>query len=297
MSNKREKIDTFDEDKNKLELAVIRPGHKIMQDANMQYNMKVSTLIRQGSGDGERLLLRSELEDHMIKTGLWSNDDAVKMERLGIRIRAIELMIQKGGIKLSNAKNLAIEMSQLRIKMMELYNKKQQLDSATVECVAEAYKYGFLMTKCVVYAKDGKPFFLDYDDYMERGDSVAAIDTSRCLAKMVYGTEGNINKTLFENRWLIENKFMNESGRFINEDGHFVDQQGKLVNKKGAYVSDKGDLVDKNGIFVNKDGTFVVEDPKPFLDDSGNPIVDKTKKKVSSKKKKTKGSKKVAEIS
>lgn len=290
MSNKREIVDTFDQDKNKLKLAVIRPGNRITQDANMQYNMKVSSLIRQGSDGGERLLLRSELEEHMIRTGLWSKDDALKMEKIGIRLRAIELMLQKGGIKISNARNLAVEMSQLRMKSMSLYNKKQQLDSATVESVAENHKYGFLMTKCVVYADDGKPFFVDYDDYIDRGDTIAAIDTSRCLAKMVYGLDSNVNHSFFENRWLLEHKFMNESGRFTDQEGNFVDQNCKRVDKAGNFVNEKGMLVNKNGILVNKDGSFVVEDSKPFLDDNGDPIVEKAKnkKKTTNKKRKSK---------
>jgi len=287
MLSKREIVNTLDDHGNKIKLAVIRPGHKIMQEANMHYNLKVSSLIRQGAENKERLLLRSELDEYMEKTGLWSQADVSNMQQYGIRIRAIELALQKGGIKLSQARQLALEMSKLRQKMMNLYNKKQQLDSVTVESVADIYRYGFLMVKCVVWEEDGKPFFVDYDDYMDRGDSTAAIDTSKQLAKMVYGLDSDITESLYENKWLINHGFMDKSGRLTNQEGKFVDLEGKLIDENGNFIDQEGRRVDKNGILVNDDGSFVVEDPKPFLDDEGKPITtNKPKKSKSNKKKK-----------
>lgn len=283
---KREIVKTVDQDGKPLELAVIRPGHKITQECDKAYSLKVSELIRDGAQDGQRLLLRSEVEDHLVKNNIWTAKDALEMEKLGLRIRAIELVIRKGGIKLSEARNLAIEMGNLRNRIMELYGKRRQLDSATVESFAENYRFGIMMTKCVVYVDTGKSFFVDYDDYMERGDQVSAIDTAKVLADIVYGLDKNPKMNLFENKWLQEHSFVDDNGRYVDQDGNFVDQNGRRVDENGRYINENGDFVDINDVKLTKDGDFLVEDAKPFLDDDGKPIVSKPKTKP--KKRKTK---------
>lgn len=292
MNKQKHLIKTKDKNGNNIELEVLRPGHKIMQEANMAYNLKVSSLLRQANNGGERLLLRSEVEDHLIKSGVWSNKDAKDMESLGMRLRALELVIKQGGIKLSEARKLAVEMSQIRSKMMILYNKKQQLDSVTVESVAEQYKFGILMVKCVLSAKDGRPYFMGYDDYLEKSGDLAAIETAQCLSKMLYGLDDGINLNFFENQWLKEHNFIDDKGRLISKDGYFVDKDGKRIDKNGRFIDEHGNFVDRNGIQVDKNGNFIVEDQKPFLDDDGNPI-DNNIKKTKKLKSKSKSRKKV----
>ena len=288
MIKKREQIKTYDENGKALELDVIRPGHKVMQDANMKYNLKVSSLIRDASNGGERLLLRSEVEDHLIKSGLWTRNDALTIEKLGIRIRASEFLLQKGGIKLNEARQLAIEMSKMRSEMMILYSKKQQLDFATIESVAEQVKFGYLMVKCVVATSDGKKFFDNYNDYMDRGDHVAVVEAAKCLAKFVYGMEEDASMNLYENKWLKEHEFIDSAGRLVDSKGSFVDKEGRQTDQAGRYVNEQGDYVDKKGIRVDEEGNFLVDNPKPFLDDDGNPIGEKTKKVPKKKAKKKK---------
>lgn len=289
---KREIVKTVDRDGKPLELAVIRPGHKIAQECDMAYNLKISELIRSDTSNGQRLLLRSEVEDHLIKNGVWTHKDALTMEKLGLRIRALELMIKKGGIKLSEARKLAIEMGDLRNQILELYSKRQQLDSATVESFAENYKFGIMMTKCVVYADTGKPFFVNYDDYMEKGDQVAAMDTAKVLAGIVYGLEKNTKMSLFENKWLKEHHFIDDSGRYIDKDNSFVDQIGKKVDENGRYINEDGNYVDVNNVRLTPDGDFLIENVRPFLDDDGDPIILKTKTKTKPKMKKKRAKKK-----
>lgn len=287
MNKQKFLIETKDRDGNDIKLEVLRPGHKVMQEANMSYNLKVSSLIRQANNGGDRLLLRSEVEDHLIKSGLWGKKDAQEMENLGMRLRALELIIKQGGIKISEARKLAIEMSQIRSKMMILYNKKQQLDNVTIESVAESYKFGILMVKCVVRAEDGKPYFLGYDDYLDKSGDLAAIETAQCLSKMIYGLDDNINLNFFENQWLKEHNFIDKNGRLIKENS-FVDKDGRKIDAKGRFVDDSGNLTDKNGIRVDENGNFVIENPKPYLDDDGNPIQNNNDEPKINKKRKNK---------
>lgn len=289
----RKVIKTKDAAGKDLELVVIKPTNKIAQKANMAYQLKVSRLIRQGDEKGERLLLRSEVEDYLIKAGIWSQQDAQKMEQLGMEVRARELLLRKGGLKLSEARQLAIEMGDLRNKMLEIYQKRQQLDSATVETVAEEYRFAVLVVECTLESTTNKKYFKDYDDYIERGDEEAAIEAAQALANDLFNIDPNFRNNLYENKWLRDAGYMDKDGRYTSRDGVYVDKTGKTVDGDGRYIDAGGHYVDKYGRKVDEEGDFMVITSAPFIDDeTGKEIIVGKKKKVVVKKKAKKSKKK-----
>lgn len=301
MESKREVLETVDSVGKPLKLIVSTPNHKIAQEANMAYNLKMSSLIRQGVGvgGGERLLLRSEVEDYLLKAGIWTVEDSKKLQQLSIEIRVSELSIQRGGITLLEARTMAVEMGKKRAEIMALVGKRQQLDSATVESVAENYKFAILATKCIRYADDNHSFFADYDDFMNRGNEDGVVEACELLAEMVYGSARNVQAGLFENRWLKKAGFVNDEGRLVDKDGHLVDEDGRLVDEQGRFMDKDGNFIDLHGVRVTATGDFCCTNPKPFIDENGNEVevclqeFAKSKKKVTKKSsKKNKSSKK-----
>jgi len=252
---------------NDICLVVMYPNHKIIQDANLQYNYKMSSLIRQAMKTDERLLMRSELESHLNKLGIWTKDDALTMEKLGLEIRACELMLKKGGLKKSEGKQLAIKMSELRNNMIKLYNKRQQYDSLTVESVAENHRFNFLASKCILIDPTNEPYFKSLDDYIDKSSEPAAIGGATILAKMLYGLQDDIKSNLFEIQWLKKAGFVDDMGRYINSKGEFTDKDGRRINEENRYINENGDLIDKNGNLIDKNGDFYIIEPKPFIDD------------------------------
>lgn len=307
MDGKKEIVKTVDSGGKPIELVVCLPNHKVSQEVNMAYNLKVSSLIRQGAtSNGERLLLRSEVEDYLLKAGIWTVEDAKTLQRLSISIRASELAIQRGGIALSDAKSMAVDMGRKRQEIMALVGKRQQLDSATVESVAENYKFGIMVIKCVRYTEDNKMFFIDYDDFLRRGSEEAVVKVSEVLSSMVYGSTQNLQDSLFETRWLKEAGFINKAGRLVDKKGRLVDENGHLVDEEGRYINEDGKFIDSQGVRVTENGDFVCENPKPFTDADGNEVeinlyskkivkknIDKkaTKKKTPKKRKKVESTK------
>jgi len=272
MENIKECLVTKDIDGKDVEICVIYPKNKIIQEANLVYNLKMASLIRQGSGTNERLLLRAEAEDYLIKNGLWSNEDKIKMEELGLRVRACELMLRKGGLKLSEGRQLAIEMSELRNQMLQLYTKRQQLDSTTIESASENHRFNFLASKCILNKQTEKPYYKDFNDYLDKSSEFVAIEGAKKLAKMLYGLEENIKSTLFEIQWLKKAGFVDDMGRYIDKQGKLTDKDGRHINENGRYINEEGNLIDKSGNLVDTKGDFTVES-KPFIDDeTGNPV-------------------------
>lgn len=265
-------VETFNVDGKQIKLEVSKPNHKVLQKATMAYNLKVSTLIRSGAASGERLLLRAEVEDHLIKTGIWSATDSAKLQSLSISIRSAELMLQRGGIGIQEAKEIALEMGKNRLEIMSLVGKRQQLDSATIESAAENYKFAHIAICCVRYVDDRKLFFSGYDDYINRGGEDASIAACIALAEIVYGVAGDIQNDLFEARWLKQAGFTNDDGRFIDEKGHLVDENGRLVDEEGRFVNEDGALTDLHGVRIEANGDFCCIDPKPFIDKDGKEV-------------------------
>lgn len=275
MDSKRILVDTVDVDGKELQLAVMRPTNKINQEANMAYNLKMASLIRSGSQNpANRLLLRAELEEYLTKMGIWTLGDALDVEKLALEIRAQELMLKKGGIKLSEGRALAIQMAENRQLIMEKHAKRQAFDSATVESQAENFRFEFLLVKCFVSVDTGAPILKNHAEYVDRQDETALIDGAKALANMVYGLETNMHESMFEMKWLKDAGMIDDKGRYVRNDGTMTDRDGKLVNKEGRYIDKEGQMVDTFGRPVDDKGNLLVDVSKPFIDDeSGEEVV------------------------
>lgn len=265
-------VTTTDVDENKLELTIIQPGYKILQDAQMAYNVKMTLLIRQSASGGERLLSREQLERHLEDLGIWTTEDAQQFLRLQLELRESELKLQNGGIKISDAKAIALKMKAQRLALLVLYKRRSQFDSITMESIAENHKFKFLLTKCVIDSESKMPLFSSIDDYDNRQYEKASIDAATALAGKIYGYDEQTEANLVENKWLTKFKFADNNGRLINENGHLVDVDGRLINEDGRFVDDKGNFVDDKGRRIDDNGNFVINDTKPFLDENGNPV-------------------------
>jgi hypothetical protein len=253
MDSKRTIVDTFDTEDNPLKLAVLRPTNRIAQEANMAYNLKMADLIRKGSQPGaQRLLLRAELEEYLGKMGIWTIQDRLEVESLVLEIRAHELMLKKGGLKLSEGKALALDMAEKRRLIMEKHAKRQQFDSATVESQAENFRFEFLMVKCTVFADTGKQFFTNHTDYIDH------------------------------------RRYISRAGKLTDRDGRLVDQQGRYINGDGQMVDTFGRPVDEHGnLLVDVSEPFIDDETgeKVVIGNIGVKIQGNNKTKTKAKKK------------
>lgn len=268
MENEKNRItvETADEDGKKLELAIKPLGHKILQDAQMAYNVKLTSLIRQSVSGGNRLLSRQQLDQHLSELGIWTERDAKQFLQLQLELRSLELEIQKGGIKVSELRKIGLRIKVKRAMLLALYNQRSQFDAITMESMADNQKFKFLMVKCIVFNGGDTPFLIDIDDYDTRQGEQAVVDAATALAGHLYGYDQGQEADLIENRLLRQFDFVDDTGRLINDDGKLVDVAGRLIDENGRFVNGKGEFVDDQNRLVDKDGDFVVK-TKPFIDD------------------------------
>jgi hypothetical protein len=249
------------------EYAVIKPTLAMLNEASKVYNRTFSSAINSGA------IIRERLDDVLREQGLWSDEKDRKYQTLRREILDAELKIKKGGIRLLEGKQLALDIKAKRSEMVDMLMSRNNLDSNTAEGQADNMRFNYLVSACLVYKKTNKPYFKNLEDYLNKAVEPLSVEAARQLYNLLYRTSDNMENDLTENRFLKRFNFVDDKLRLINEDGRLVDENGRLIDENGRFIDEDGDFVDVDGNPVTEDGEYLV-DEMPFLDEDGEPIVD-----------------------
>lgn len=255
------------------EFLVSIPNLEQQREGQKEYNRAWTDAVKSGA------LLRSKLEDFMKEQNLWDEKKQIEVTELGRKINQKEQVLARGGIKLSEAKQTALELKKLRAELRNLISKRMELDVHTAEGQADNARFNYWVSTCLVYNDTKKPVFSSLDDYLINSSEEYAVTGASKLAELLYSLNANFEDTLEENQFLKEFNFVDDQGRLINEDGHLIDIDGKLIDEEGYYVDKEGNRVDVDGNPIDDDGNYKFE-RQPFLDDEGNPVVKETKEQT-----------------
>lgn len=255
------------------ELIVRSPNLTDYRAAQKVYNSTYKEAVESGA------FLRVKLDDFAKKQGIWNEEKQAEYSSIVNEVVELEKRIDAGGIKLSEARGLALEMIKKRYKLRSLISERTELDNKSAEGQAENAKFNSLLSSCLVYKDTGSPYFSGLDDYLNNAESDEAGWAAGQLTRLLYKLDNNFEAKLPEYKFLKEFGFVDEKLRLINKDGHLIDEDGRLINEEGKYVDKNNNLVDKEGNRVDEEGNFIF-DRKPFLDDDGSPIVKVEEKKV-----------------
>ncbi len=262
---KRFEVFSVDVDGKSVELKMNEPNLGQQQEALKVRNRTFYDSVESGA------YLRVQIKDIMEKRDIWNEEKEMKYNTLQRQVTDADKRLQEGGFKLTEAKQLAMEMKSWRDKMRELLMERSEFDNNTAEGQADNASFNYLISACLVYNDTGKPFFSGLDDYLNRSTNPIAIKAARCLAAMTYGLKSDIEKELPENEFLYDYGFIDDELRLINEQGKLIDEDGRLINEEGFLVNEEGRLIDKDGDVLTDDGKLDVE-KKPFLDEEGNDV-------------------------
>lgn len=263
-----------------VKFSVKTPGAEEIKKSQIVYNRA----FKQALDDGA--LLRQKLTAYMRDQNLWDDAKQKQYDDLLEQINEMEESLQKGGIRLTTAKQIALDLRGKREEFRGLIAERNSLDAASAEGQADNARFEELVRLCTLNPENGQRYFANEADYNASANQPWVVVAAEKLGNAMYGLDPNYEKNLEENKFLKEFKFVNEELRFINEDGHTVDSEGRLTNEEGRYVAYENDddyKAQENAYFVNKDGERVVEgedgwvkesmtERKPFLDDEDNPI-------------------------
>jgi uncharacterized protein YifE (UPF0438 family) len=220
-------------------------------------------------------LLRDQLETELRRRKLWNDKREEEYQTLRAEVLDGEYKLQKGGVRLGRARGIALDMTDKRNKMVEMLSARTDLDSNTCEGKADAARFNFLFSCCLVYDDSGDHYFPNkLDDYLLNQDDEVALAGATEFYYLISGSD-SVDNRLPENKFLKKFKFADQDLRLIDSDGRLITKEGKHIDKNGNFVKWNKDgtstKVDPVGRTVTEDGDFAVKHA-PFLDDSGEPI-------------------------
>lgn len=256
MSKKERKFETFEAKLNDVltKFKVYEPNLEQQREAMKVRNRTFYDAVNSGA------FLKVQLNDIMRERGLWNDIKQREYSELERKILDSKDKLDRGGIKLNEARALALNMRNWRDQLVNMRVAESQLANETAEGQADNASFNYLVSSCVVYNDNEQPVFSGLDDYLNNSTGDLAIKAARCLAALTYGVRTDIEKQLPENEFLVEYGF--------------VDDQLRLVNENGQLISDDGRVIDEDGFIVTKEEEKI--ERKPFLDDDGNEVAKKT---------------------
>jgi hypothetical protein len=267
-AQKRIVVESEDSEGKKKKLVVILPNAKINKDAQLAYNQSFSSALKSGA------ILRQKLDQVMREQGIWDDTKQKEYDQIMVDINDNEKKLASGGIALSEAKAIAVEMRGLREEFRGLISERTSMDGNTAEGQADNARFNYLVYACLLN-QEGKRVFDSFEHYEERADEPYVVKSAGALAEKLYGLAPDYESSLPENKFLQDYQFVDKDLRFVNNDGHLIDLEGRLIDEDGRFIKYEDD---GNKVYIDIDGNVVTEegdykmDFSPFLDDTGEPV-------------------------
>jgi hypothetical protein len=271
--------DRDNKETKEVKLDVRTPDLKQINEAQLAYNRGFDIAMR------SKAPLRIEVEALLKDREIWTKVKQDELDKLNTELNTKVNKLLGGGMKLLEARKLAIEIRDQRDKIASLNTERRILDTSTAEAQAEAARFNWFVANCTVYTDTGAPFFSkdgkpDVDTYLEDATSDYAQECARQFGVLQYGLDPEFEKKLPENQFLFKFKFVREKDlRLINRDKHLVDRDFNLIDEEGYLVDKDNNRMDRTGTPLDKEGKPKIE-TKPFLDDDSGVAIQDSELKV-----------------
>ena len=264
MTETNKKTITVEADGKSVSLDIRRPNQKVQQAASIRYNLEFRKLVKPDPGpDGKPVkgaIVRLALEDVLREQGIWDDAKQAEYNRLRKAILAAEKRLTKGGGKLSEAREVAIQMRRDRAELQRLVSERNSLDTNTAEAQAEQARFNYYVANCTVYSDTGKPFFASEEDYVNRATEPAVRAAAEAFSYLYYGIDDQFEANLPENKFLLKYKLVREGDlHLVDKDGKLIDAKGRRVDEQGRFINEKGELVDEEGNLLTESGDYKVD--------------------------------------
>jgi hypothetical protein len=196
----REEFEVMEANGKTSKLAIRKLHHEDYEEAEKIYAVKVSSLVRESGG--KKLLVRQNLDKFLRDSGIWSDEDESKVNKLRDEIDTLLAQLKKGGIKLSELRQSCIDVYDKRMEIVKIQQKKQIFDDTTIESIAENEKADYFVYACTVFSDNGRNYWDSFEDMKNDKLSDAYRKSSVKVAKQIYGLDTEFEKSLPENKLL-----------------------------------------------------------------------------------------------
>lgn len=258
-------------DDKELDMRVYEPTLEDQREANKVRNEAFSDAL------SSKAPLRSQLHMIMKLQGTWTEKQDAEFERLSKEINEAEHRLNEGGFKLDEAYELAMKVRKLRRERRNLLIEMSRLDNNTAEGQADNMAFNYLVSACLVYNQGGKEkkYFKDLNDYLNKSDGEVAIAAANKLSSLMYGIGDDVEKSLTENKFLVDFGFADENLKLRDKQGRLIDEEGRLIDEEGRFIDENGNYIDIHGNSVDQKGEPKTEF-KGFIDEDGAVVMGKS---------------------
>lgn len=258
------------------EFAVVRPSLQLLNEANKLRSKLFTQLFESGT------MLRQQVDTHLKDRNIWNEKLQAEYDAVQSEVIEKTQRLERGGIKLSEARDLAIEISEQRQQLVSMLVDRSDIDNLTCEGQADNERFNFLFANCLVYNDTGEKVYATVEEYVAESNSDVAVKGASEFYYLVSGTE-SLDDQLPENKFLKQYEFVDDdfrytergTGRLISEDGKYIDEEGYYIdyNEDGSTFR-----VTYDGAKVDLNASSKVEF-SPFLDDDGTPVTSEEEEK------------------
>jgi len=265
MPKENERIVDVETDGGKIKIIVRKPSNKVTSDAQRVAALTWTQCIQDG------VMTKQELDQFMKRKGIWGEEKETEQKEVVEALQALEKELYLGGgrgktMKLSEAKEKALDMRRTRAKLRGLLSEKIALENNTAESLSENSKFDYMVANCTFF-ENGDQVYPTLDDYEKNSDDDIAFEAASTLAELMYSVNQDFEEKLPENRFLKKFKLVNDDLSLINPEGITVDTKGKRIDGEGRYLDKDGNRVDVEGRPLDADGNYI--SPITYIDDLG----------------------------
>lgn len=205
-------------------------------------------------------VLASKAYNTLKEMGVWTDEKEARVVELAKLIDEKLHLLSKGkSEQVPNALKLREiiikEVKPMRSEQFELLGQSKQLDSVTVESIADEAEIDYLVSKST-FNDDLSPTFTSLEDLYSKVDEEYAKEARTQLQILIGMFNPNWFSDLPENKLLKKHNFIDEKGNYII-DGKLVNSDGKPINDKGQLVNENGEAVNDYGDLVNEEGDII----------------------------------------
>ena len=132
---------------------------------------------------------KKQLDKILEEKGVWDKDKQREQTDLFNEIISLEKQLtspSKKKMKLSEARQIAIQMRKKRLDYRNLISEKLELEQNTAESIADNDRFDYLVCCCSFYEEDDKRVYNSLEDYKSKDSDEIAYVVASALAEMMY---------------------------------------------------------------------------------------------------------------
>ncbi len=159
---------------------IMEPTLSDFQEGKKVYNSTFAAAL------SAKAPVREKLDDALRQQGLWDDTKEAEFKAIQKELADTEKTLAQGGISLSKARNLAVQMIRNREKLGEILSPRSNLDINTCQGQGDNEQFNCLVSCVTVYNNTTNRVFSSYENYLQRATEPVAFEAVRRLAKHIY---------------------------------------------------------------------------------------------------------------